>query len=227
VERKDSVPALDGIVRTYQRGLRIHLQSKFPQFCPDQDKANEWLQDFFLQKVMIGSLMASAAKERGRFRTLLVNALDNFAISQIRREHSKKRNPGSAIEPLLPDGPDAPPAPEPIPGTVIDLEWARDLIAETLRRMEAKCQAENRPERWGLFQARLLDPLLDGASAPHYEELIARFGFRSPSEASNTLLTAKRMFVGVLKEVVNESIGGKGDVEREIRELQWIVRGVG
>ena len=56
-----------------------------------------------------------------------------------------------------------------------------------------------------------------------YEELVAKFGLRSPSEASNLLITAKRMFARVLREVVRETVADEAEVETEIMELKRIL----
>jgi hypothetical protein len=80
-------------------------------------------------------------------------------------------------------------------------------VTETVARMQAECQAKGRLDRWGVFKARLLDPILDGTRAPSYEELIARLGFRSPAEASNALITARRQFDRLLREIVAEYAG--------------------
>ncbi len=56
-----------------------------------------------------------------------------------------------------------------------------------------------------------------------YDKLVARFGLRSPSEASNLLITAKRMFARALHEIVRETVSDDQDVEPEIRELKRIL----
>jgi hypothetical protein len=91
--------------------------------------------------------------------------------------------------------------------------------------MQAECQAKGRLDRWGVFKARLLDPILDGARAPSYEELIARLGFRSPAEASNALITARRQFDRLLREIVAEYAGEGADVETEIADLNRALSG--
>ena len=105
------------------------------------------------------------------------------------------------------------------------MEWARTVLAQTVARMEAACQAKGCLDRWAVFKARLLDPMLDGAETPTYEELVARLGFRSPAEASNALITAKRQFDRLLHEVVAEYAGPDADVEAELRELHRALRG--
>ena len=98
--------------------------------------------------------------------------------------------------------------------------WAQTVVDETLRRLEAECQANGSVARWEVFRLRELGPKLDGVAPPPYEELVGRLGFRSPAEASNALITAKRAFARLFREVVSEYTGAGADVEEEIRELR-------
>ena len=91
--------------------------------------------------------------------------------------------------------------------------------------MEAECTARHCLDRWGVFKARLLDPLLDGAEIPAYADMVTEFGFQSPAQASNALITAKRQFDRILREVVAEYAGARADVEEEIRELKLSLSG--
>ncbi len=75
----------------------------------------------------------------------------------------------------------------------------------------------------GVFEARMLDPLLNQTAPMPYDKLVARFGLRSPFEASNLLITAKRMFARALHEVVRETVAADRDVELEIQELKRIL----
>ena len=80
-----------------------------------------------------------------------------------------------------------------------------------------------RADVWGVFQCRLLDPSLQGTAPVDYEELVARFGLQSPSQASNVLVTAKRTFARALRSVVGEYALGDDEIDAEIRELREIL----
>ena len=79
------------------------------------------------------------------------------------------------------------------------MTWVRTVLAETLRRMEADCKdpSADQPRRgqiWEMFRIRLLEPVFNDAPQAPYEQLIERFGLRSPTDASNMLLSAKADF---------------------------------
>lgn len=211
-----AITALGSLLERYSPPLRVHLQSKFRA---DEDRAADWLHGFIERKILLAELLRKASRDRGRFRTFLLNALDNFVVSELRKEQAKKRQPQNGTVSLDDLSPGEEPRLAAQSADGFTLEWARTVLAETLARMEAACRAKPCLERWGVFKARLLDPALDGAHAPPYEELVLRFGFRSPAEASNTLITARRQFSRLLSEVVAEYAGADADVEAELRDL--------
>ena len=214
-EGECALAALENLLKKYYAPLESHLRFKFRA---DAGVAADWLQEFIRQKVLLGKLLTSASRDRGRFRTYLLNSLDNFVVSQVRRGKAQTRCPlGGFVaweEISATEGGILPGAADPC-----DLEWARIVIDTTLTRMRAECEEKGCIERWGIFCARLVDPILEGAEAERYEDLMGRFGFESPSEASNALMTAKRQFHRLLREVIGEYAGQGSDVEEELREL--------
>ena len=106
-----------------------------------------------------------------------------------------------------------------------DLAWAQTVLAETLRRMEADCNnpGEDQPRRgyiWEMFRLRLLEPVFNDAPPPPYEMLIEQFGLKSPTDASNTLLSAKRIFKTHLSKVIQEYAGQDAATAAEIQALE-------
>src|SRR5271165_5309360 len=79
VERAEqSTLALEGLLKKYYRPLQAHLEFKFRV---DQEQSADWLQEFIRQKVLLGNVLTKVSRSRGRFRTFLLNALDNFVLS--------------------------------------------------------------------------------------------------------------------------------------------------
>src|SRR5262249_45322974 len=109
------------------------------------------------------------------------------------------------------------------PSDVFDVAWARELLGDVLRRMRAECEKSRRRDIWGIFQCRIVGPILDNAATLPYEQLVKGYGFRSPTQAANALVTAKRMFARLLRTVVGEYAVGEGAIDAEIRDLQQIL----
>src|SRR4051812_37499795 len=77
--------ALADLPRRYGRPPRVPLPAgkRLPP-----DRAEDLVQAFITDKVIEQDLIALARKERGRFRTFLLTALDRFAIDQIRHDRA-------------------------------------------------------------------------------------------------------------------------------------------
>jgi DNA-directed RNA polymerase specialized sigma24 family protein len=206
---------LDRLIHLYWEPLRIFLAATFPGL---KNQADLLLQDFAEDKLLKEGWLRRADQNRGRFRDFLKTSLRNFVLDRLNRAEVK--NAPISIEDLqqeLPQ-PDA-------PSEEFDLAWARTVLAETLRRMEADCKkpGEDHPRRsciWDMFRVRLLEPIFNDAAPPSYDQLIVRFGLKSPTEASNTLLSAKRIFKAHLSKVIKEYAGQGAATAIEIRALE-------
>jgi len=73
---------------------------------------------------------------------------------------------------------------------------------------------------WDMFRLRLLGPVFEDAAPPPYEELVGRFGLRSPTDASNLLLSAKRIFKMHLGRVIQEYAEQDAATTAEIQALE-------
>jgi hypothetical protein len=68
-----------------------------------------------------------------------------------------------------------------------------------------------------------LEPIFDGTVQLPYEQLIERFGLRSPTDASNMLLSGKRIFKAHLNKVIKEYAEQDTATAAEIRALEDFV----
>ena len=209
--------ALDHLLTRYQPALLAHLGFKFRA---KDDVARDLLQSFVLEKILEKELLAQANSARGRFRTFLLNALDNFVVSQRRKQQAQKRSPGGdvlSVDELSPA--DEPQHNDP-PIDRTEIFWAQSAIKAALSNMRHECETSNRMDVWGVFEGRVLSVILEDLAETDYEELIKRFGFASPSQAFNALSTAKRMFKRHLSAVIAEYTQDDREVEEELRELK-------
>jgi hypothetical protein len=91
--------------------------------------------------------------------------------------------------------------------------------------MEADCKTPgvDQPRRgqiWEMFRIRLLEPIFNDAPQMPYDQLVERFGLKSPTDASNTLLSGKRIFKSHLDKVIREYAGQDAAAAAEIKELE-------
>jgi RNA polymerase sigma-70 factor (ECF subfamily) len=211
--------AIDLLLRRYSQPLKTHLAT---QFRLSEDRVNDLLQSFVLQRVLLQELFTKAEQARGRFRTFLLNALDNFVYNELRNERAQKRSPSGghvafdelpeSMEPSVP-GPTA---------ESLDSVWARAVLAEAVRRLKTECERGGRQPLWEVFDARILRPILGDEPLRSYDDLAAALGFSSPAQVYKALHTAKRMFHRVLRSVIAEYALDKEDIEREIEDWKAI-----
>jgi hypothetical protein len=89
--------------------------------------------------------------------------------------------------------------------------------------MRRECEQKGRMDLWEIFDGRVVQPLLGAETTLPYETLVQRYRFESPLQASNALITAKRMFRRNLEEVVRDTVETEAEVDQEIRELKRIL----
>jgi DNA-directed RNA polymerase specialized sigma24 family protein len=210
--------ALGDLLQQYLPALRAHLV--YSRRLAPHD-AEDLLQDFVASKIIERELLGGADRELGKFRTYLLTSLDRFLVDQLRQRKAKKRTPGEGALVGLGDG--AAQLQDAAPGDAFDVEWARGVIAESLRQMQAECEVSGRADVWSVFECRILGPLLHNSEPVEYDELVQRFGFQSASQASNVLITAKRMFARIVRGVIGR-YASNDEIDSEVRQLHEVLR---
>ena len=72
---------------------------------------------------------------------------------------------------------------------------------------------------WSIFQARLLDPILEGKPPPSFKQVSTQHGVADETQASNMFKTVKRRFQEALKKQVRQTVSSGEVVEDEVREI--------
>jgi RNA polymerase sigma-70 factor (ECF subfamily) len=208
--------ALQSLLVRYQLPLVSHLRLRLGF---DADTAADVFQGFVQSQVLEKELLANADRDKGRFRTFLLTALDRYAFNWVRADAARARSIPTAC------GTDAPPVAAPDaegPDRQFTASWARQVVSEALARMRQECDAHGRPDVWAVFDARVSRPILEDTAPVPYAELVDRHHFVSPAQASNVLITGKRMFVRILRRVVGE-YEREDEVDSEIATLRTLL----
>jgi RNA polymerase sigma-70 factor (ECF subfamily) len=209
--------AMGELLKRYLPALRAHLVLD-RRMRPDE--ADDLLQTFVVAKVLEQKLVERADRARGKFRTFLIQALQYFAIDQKRAAGSKRRSPAGGPPASIDDGFDPSHDAAASPQTEFERAWAREVINEAVKRMRAECAVAHRDDLWGVFEHRVLKPSLDGVEPTPYANLPASLRIKNEQQASNLLMTAKRMFHRNLRSVVAEYAADANDLETEMRSLR-------
>lgn len=184
------------------------------------DRADDVLQSFVVSKVLEQAVLGRPDPTQGKFRTFLLATLKHFVIDLGRAEQLRDRAPGTGAAVRLDEAPELP-ADEPSPSERFDVAWAREVIGAAVALMKVECDTGGRPEIWGVFEGRVLRPALEGTAPADYGELVRRFGLRTPRQASNVLVTGKRLFARALRSVVSEYAQGNA-IDDEVNDLKAI-----
>ena len=77
----------------------------------------------------------------------------------------------------------------------------------------------------GVFKHRVLVEVVPGIDPLPYEQLVTQYDLKSPTHASNFVITGKRMLARILRKPVKEYEPQASDVDAEITQLHNILLG--
>ena len=209
--------ALAELCKTYWRPIFAFICSR-GHSVPD---AQDLTQDFLLM-VLEGDLLKRADPSRGRFRSLLLKALQNFLTDDAIRKRARKR--GGDIKFVSWDEWMAE-APSRLAITaqeaeawsaekIFDVRWAATAVEHALRHLGEECEARGR--------RRVFDVLSDCLAAERhdvsYPKLSKALGV--PEAAVKRLVHQLRQrYRTLLREEVVQTVEKPEDVDEELRYL--------
>jgi len=211
---------LTDLVAAYWKPVYCYLRRK----GYGNEDAKDLTQGFFHEVVMGRHLIEQADETRGRFRTLLLTALDRYVISVHRQQTASKRRPAIAVS--LPD--DAADALSVVatdmgPQEAFVYAWACDLIREVLADVQHRCTQDDKQVHWQLFYLRVVEPLFTGRPALPLGQLCEKFDVPTTVKAENMIVTVRRRFQTAMKDRVRQYVSSDNEVDQEIRDLMEIL----
>jgi DNA-directed RNA polymerase specialized sigma24 family protein len=180
------------LLERYWKPVYCYLRRKgYPN-----EEAKDLTQGFFHEIVLNRHLVERADSSKGRFRSFLLHALDQFLIDRIRRESTKNHIPKEKLVPF--DITNPPELPQTIlersPKDCFEYTWKSELLERTLAQVQAHCEQQGLQTHWHLFRDKVLEPTLNNKESEPMKVVAARYGITSESTAFNMLLTVKRCF---------------------------------
>ena len=204
---------MGALLEAYWQPMYAHLRYK----GLSNEKAEDLIQEFMME-ILNKDLLAIADPKRGKFRTLLLTALDRFAISQHRYETAAKRSPGD-ISSLDAVETDSTIARSSAPSQAFERAWALDVLAQALAAMKQECESAGQQTRWSVFERRIVGPLLDDDPTPDYAELTEQFGLENDKATMNLLVTAKRQFARTLRDQIRNYVTRAADTGQQVEGI--------
>lgn len=165
------------------------------------DEAKDLTQAFFAE--LFDGALQDYRPERGRFRTFLRAALDNFLRNE-RRDAGRLKRGGRAVPVELADDAVVTPADD-----LFEREWRRTLFERAL----AELAGSERAVVVDCFKRAYLDP-----ARPTYREVAQALGLPE-TEVTNHLHAARKRMRAIVRRLVRESCESEADFDDEMREL--------
>jgi len=212
------------------RGLVSLLLDRYwkPVYCYlrrkgyGNEQAKDLTQGFFHEVVLGQHLIEKADPAKGRFRSLLLIALDRYLGDVRERETAQKRVPKGQLVSLDVVAP--PEIPKSIAGSAPELTfhyaWVSALLEQVLEEVERKCHEDGKDVHWGIFCDRVLHPIMDRKDPPPIKEIVTKYGISDESKASNMMVTVKRRLQVALKQYLRESVTSDEYVKGELEQIR-------
>jgi RNA polymerase sigma factor (sigma-70 family) len=208
-----SAKALEKLCRTYWYPLYAFVRRKGHSPHDAQD-----LTQAFFARLLEKNYVAQADRERGRFRTFLLAALNHFLADEWDKTQRLKRGGGREIisfdaasaeeryrmEPL--DQLDA--------AKLYERRWVTTLFDKVLVRLEAEYRDSGKGE---LFDG-LKSSLLAEDSGLSYAELGARLSLTEDA-VKQAVHRMRRRYRELFREEIAQTVAGPGEVEDELKHL--------
>jgi RNA polymerase sigma factor (sigma-70 family) len=209
--------ALAELCKTYWRPIFAFICRR-GHSVPD---AQDLTQGFFLM-VLEGSLLKRADPKRGRFRSLLLKALQNFLIDESIKKHSRKRGGDMQFvswDEWMAEAPshlsislreaESWPAEK-----IYDVRWAATAVEHALRRLGEECESRGRRRVFDV----LSDCLVAEREDVSYQKLSKTLGV--PETSVKRLVHQLRVrYRALLREEVAQTVEKPEDVDEELRYL--------
>jgi|ERR1051325_889420 RNA polymerase sigma-70 factor (ECF subfamily) len=209
--------ALSELCKTYWRPIFTYVCRR--GYSPED--AEDLTQDFFTN-LLKGPLLERADPERGRFRSLLLKAVQDFLGHATEKLHARKR--GGGVKFVSWDDWMAE-APSQLsisvqalnswsPERLYDLRWAATVVEQALQRLREECQSKRRLRLFETLSVYLASDRADVS----YQNLATILGI-AESAVKKQLHNLRRRYRWLLYDEVAQTVANPSDVEGEIRHL--------
>ncbi|MBN1361993.1 MAG: hypothetical protein JW993_15465 [Sedimentisphaerales bacterium] len=185
------------------------------------EEAKDLTQAFFHEIVLGRSLVVRADQTRGRFRSFLLHALDQYVVKQGLKAKAHKRIPKSKLVSL--DVAEVPALPAEMANASVEdfyhYAWVSTLLERVIARVRAECAEQGMQTHWQLFSERVVQPILADQPAPSLASLCKAHGIAETQTASNMIVTVKRRFRAALLRYVRHTLLDGDQASEELEEL--------
>lgn len=215
---QDKDRALIGLLlERYWKPVYCYLRSK----GYSNELAKDLTQGFLHEVVLNRHLIERADTSKGRFRSLLLHALNQYVMDEHRKETAQKRIPKDKLVPLEVVG--TPPVVE--IADKLDAEqsfnyaWKVELLERVLSEVKKNYVKRGKETHWCVFRDRVLEPIMADRKASTLSQICEQYQIADETTASNMLKTVKRLFKNTLHKHVRQTVASNEGVDAELKEV--------
>jgi len=205
------------LLKTYWKPVYCYLRRK----GRDNEQAKDLTQDFFHEVVLNRHLVGRADQDKGRFRSFLLHALNQYLINYDRDQRAQKRIPPEKLVSF--DTPEMPVLPESFsqasPEDSYQYAWLSVLLERAVSDVRTSCLEQGMEIHWALFNERILKPILEDSTPLSVSQLCEDYSIEDVKKASNMIVTVKRRFRSALIEHVQNSVASQEQTGEELEFL--------
>ena len=217
-ERPDQDSALIGLLlERYWKPVYCYLRRK----GYDNEQAKDLTQGFFHEIVLNLNLFGRADQSKGRFRSFLLYALNQYLMNEKRRETAQKNIPRHKIVSL--DAIEPPVLPRSIitssPEDSYNYAWVSAMLDQVLSDIKRTCYEQGMETHWSIFSERVVQPMLNNAERPSLKDICEKYGIANKKKASNMVITVKRRFQSALRQYVRSTVASERQMADELKEI--------
>ncbi len=203
------VQGLDYLCEAYWKPLYFFVRRK----GVDVEDAKDLVQAFFARLVE-RDFLEQLDPARGRLRSYLRTALQNFLTNEWQRRGAVRR--GGGAQPASLDFEAAETqlgATDRSPEDALEREWALSVLERAMRRLEAEFQDGTRRGPFELVRVFFWE-----AEKPTYAEAAERFGMSEP-QLKSFLHRTRARYAALLREEVAATVTDPAEIDAEIGHL--------
>jgi RNA polymerase sigma-70 factor (ECF subfamily) len=210
---------IGSLLQRYWKPVYCYLRHK----GRDNEQAKDLTQDFFHEVVLNRDLVGRADKAKGRFRSFLLYALNQYLINRDRDDNVQKRIPRKKMTSL--DMDEAPEIPDSFSTATAEdsfhYAWLSTLLECVVEKVKTACCQQGMDIHWVVFKERILNPILNVGETVSITQLCEKYSIEDTKKASNMIVTVKRRFRAVLMEHVRNTVVSN---EQANEELQYLLQ---
>ena len=209
--------AIEKLARAYWYPLYAYVRRR----GHDAHTAEDLTQEFFA-RVVSPAAFARVDRNKGRFRSWLLGAMNHFLAHEWEKARARKRG-GVAVIPIdeahANERYERLMATDATPEMLYDQQWALIILERAATRLRSGYIADGRPE---IYES--LKPFASGEGpAQSYAETAAQLGL-TESAVKSAIHRLRQRYQELIREEVAQTIYTPADLDEEIRYLIAVIR---